>query len=553
MVDGDESVGSMTAGDDAPLVLVVDDDQGARELLVTSLQRAGMAVVASPSAEEAFEIVDARPFSVIVADVGMPGMSGIDFVRTLRSRPGSALIPVILVTGSGDSQSVIEGLDAGADDFLSKPVRLDELIARVRALIRVRHAWAATLQAELRVRSDVVAALGTIDFGPDSDESAERVVREISTRYDAAFISIDRVSADGWMGQLATFNRHDGVRRGGVVFDAGLAGYLMGRARDGPWIDDVTVHATVDRSPSFRTAGLDAVASAPIYIDETLVALLSIGSSFTDPGSPANRRAKLLSAVVDYGSVLEAVAERLATDQGSAEVTRERLQQALDAREFHIVLQPIVDLESLDVFGFEALTRFTDGTPPDVRFEQAAAVDVGGAYELVTMAAAVEEGRRLPIGAVLALNVSPITVMQQVEAIRTIVADAGREIVLEITEHAPIADYPALMAALAGVGDHVRLAVDDAGAGFASLRHILELQPTFAKLDISLVRGIDTDKMRQALAAGLNYYGLRTGCRLIAEGVETQAEADTLVELGIEFGQGYLFGRPARLHELASA
>ena len=94
------------------------------------------------------------------------------------------------------------------------------------------------------------------------------------------------------------------------------------------------------------------------------------------------------------------------------------------------------------------------------------------------------------------------------------------------------------------MGEHVQVAVDDAGAGYASLRHILELRPAFAKLDISLVRGINADELRQALAAGLSYYALQTGCRLIAEGVESQAEADTLLRLGIEFAQGYLYGRP---------
>jgi EAL domain-containing protein (putative c-di-GMP-specific phosphodiesterase class I) len=88
------------------------------------------------------------------------------------------------------------------------------------------------------------------------------------------------------------------------------------------------------------------------------------------------------------------------------------------------------------------------------------------------------------------------------------------------------------------ISDRVALAVDDAGAGYASLRHILELRPAFAKLDISLVRGIDADALRQSLAAGINYYALRTGCRLIAEGVETDAEAAALLELGIEFAQG---------------
>ena len=97
--------------------------------------------------------------------------------------------------------------------------------------------------------------------------------------------------------------------------------------------------------------------------------------------------------------------------------------------------------------------------------------------------------------------------------------------------------------ALGKLGD-VGLAVDDAGAGYASLRHILELRPTYAKLDISLVHGIDGDDLRQALAAGLQYFASKTGCRLIAEGVESRAEADVLTRLGIGFGQGDLFGRP---------
>ena len=122
-----------------------------------------------------------------------------------------------------------------------------------------------------------------------------------------------------------------------------------------------------------------------------------------------------------------------------------------------------------------------------------------------------------------------------------------------MTEHVVIDDYDQLRAALRNLDPGVLVAVDDAGAGFASMRHILELQPDFAKLDISLVRGIDVDDLRQALAAGLNYYAMRTGCRLIAEGVETQAEADKLRSLGIELAQGYLYGRPAAIEDLAGS
>jgi EAL domain-containing protein (putative c-di-GMP-specific phosphodiesterase class I) len=94
------------------------------------------------------------------------------------------------------------------------------------------------------------------------------------------------------------------------------------------------------------------------------------------------------------------------------------------------------------------------------------------------------------------------------------------------------------------LGSDVRCAVDDAGAGFASMRHILELKPAYAKLDISLVRGIHDDELRQALAAGLVYYAARSGVQLVAEGVELEAEAATLRELGVHLAQGYLFGRP---------
>ena len=98
-----------------------------------------------------------------------------------------------------------------------------------------------------------------------------------------------------------------------------------------------------------------------------------------------------------------------------------------------------------------------------------------------------------------------------------------------------------------GLAARVRLAVDDAGAGFASLRHILELDPAFVKLDISLIRGIDRDPAKQALVAGMRHFARTTKRRLIAEGVETEAEARTLAELDVRLVQGYRFGRPAPL------
>lgn len=143
----------------------------------------------------------------------------------------------------------------------------------------------------------------------------------------------------------------------------------------------------------------------------------------------------------------------------------------------------------------------------------------------------------------LHLNVSPELVLAGLELGR-LVRDASFRIVLEVTEHEAVGDYGAFREAIAALGRPVRLAVDDARARFASLRHILELEPAFVKLDISLVRGIDTDPAKQALVAGMRHFARTTGRRLIAEGVETEPEAATLRNLEIRLAQGYLFGRP---------
>ena len=105
-------------------------------------------------------------------------------------------------------------------------------------------------------------------------------------------------------------------------------------------------------------------------------------------------------------------------------------------------------------------------------------------------------------------------------------------------------DYAVFRDSLARLGPSVRLAVDDAGAGFASLRHILELGPAFVKLDRWLISGLETDEARQSMIVGLRHFAQSSGSRLIAEGIETEAERDALLALGVDLGQGYLLGMP---------
>jgi EAL domain-containing protein (putative c-di-GMP-specific phosphodiesterase class I) len=223
--------------------------------------------------------------------------------------------------------------------------------------------------------------------------------------------------------------------------------------------------------------------------------------------------------------------------------TRRSFERILASRAFHPVFQPIVDLRTRAAVGYEALTRFESGERPDLCFIEAWTVGLGPELELATLADAITAARSLPAGSWLNLNVSP-RLLDQPERLREILWTADRAIVLEVTEHEPVANYKRLRDAIRGLGGDIRLAVDDAGAGVANFGHIIELQPDFVKLDISLVRRVNANLGRQALVVAMIHFARTSGCRLIAEGVETEPEAATLLRLGVEFAQGFLFGRP---------
>lgn len=526
-------------------ILVVDDQDDLRRLLSLALRRNGLDVLEASSGEAAMEILKAQRVDVLVLDMGLPGKSGTDVVRALRERPETATLPILLMTGSGTDRSVIEGLEAGADDFLGKPVRLDELVARVRAHLRSRAAWTGLVEDELRVRASVVGALSRMALSSDPESAAEAVVSELARRTESAFIEVLQLTSGDRLQPLASYSVATGVVRGGPAADPRRARFLHAKAREGPWVARPDRVQTDHDSPIW-SASLGLISGAPIYSDETLVGLLLIGESEDAHDSFHDRPAKLMAAAIDYASILTAVAGLALAGRQEAGAERARLRQVLAEREFHIVFQPIVDLETREVVGHEALTRFSDLTPPDIRFADATRLGLGDDFELAAILQALKEAVRLPADTFLSLNISPAVALASSELLRAELSDAGRQIVLELTEHVPIADYGELRAAIASLGN-VQVAVDDAGAGYASLRHILELRPAFAKLDISLVRGIDQDDLRQAMAAGIQYYALRTGCGLVAEGVETDEEASTLLALGVDLGQGYLFGRPQPL------
>ncbi len=531
---------------DGAAVLIVQDDPDLLRVMTDALARAGLRAVAARDADAVEQALAVEQIGCVVADLGEPGMNGIDLVRALRLRPETSTMPFILMTGSEDAEGVIEALDAGADDFLPKPVRLDELVARVKAHLRTQAAWTQVVIAELRTRAVAIRAIGQLALSSVPEEAAEAVVTELARRIGSEFVGVYRLVGEDQLEPIATWNTSEGLSIGGDPLPLTRSRYLVGRAREGPWVERVAGPEPGEPTSAFWDVHPDIAAGVPIFAGEDLVGMLSIASVFDErTDSLSMLRARLLASAIDYASVLGVVAGPAFADRRQSAREKAELRRVLTERRFFPVFQPIVSLGTREVVGHEALTRFIDGTEPSIRFARASAVGLGFDFELATIEAAIGAAPAAGDDGFLAVNVSPGLVVTAGKRLKRVLTRYGGRIVLELTEHVPIPNYDEFRWAVGRVGD-VEVAVDDAGAGYATLRHILEVGPEWVKLDMTLVRGVHEDPLRQALVAGLTHFGKRSGQRLIAEGVERQEEADTLLELGVEYAQGYLFGVPTR-------
>ncbi|HSK21979.1 MAG TPA: EAL domain-containing protein [Egicoccus sp.] len=227
-----------------------------------------------------------------------------------------------------------------------------------------------------------------------------------------------------------------------------------------------------------------------------------------------------------------------------------QVRDLLDRHHFQAVFQPIYALSDGRLLAVEALTRFSIDPPetPDVWFARATELGLGRDLEIAVMEVAVSIADRegLPAHVALSLNCSPDTLADP--RLVEMLASTQRPIVFEITEHAIVEDYHDLDAAMAELRTHgATFAVDDAGAGFASLRHIVRLAPEVIKLDMSLTQNLRHDPVRRKLADCLIRFAHGTGIQLYAEGIEHHADLTTWRELGANGAQGFHLGRPGPL------
>lgn len=540
-------------------IFIVDDQEPNVRLLEQLLQRAGFANLRSfvdgGSMLEAFG--EDRP-DLILLDLHMPALDGFAVLEALRGRTArDDYLPVLVLTADAERQARSRALAEGAKDFLVKPFDAEEVVLRVRNLLearllhtalRTRNAALVTEVAERTTdlqRSEaqwaaVTASLGRLSPLATPEATADAVCEGLATLPELEVVSIVAFGAGDRAILLA--------RRSATPASADVNRALPGVSSDlvrrrvatatwfGPWSE----LGDLEELAQTPDAEVTAAALIPLRTNSGPVGVLTAAATGPDGMARLGRRVAALEAFAALAASLLApgITERQRGDE-----LRHRIASIISTAAFSPVFQPVRGLASGRTVGYEALTRFADRTRPDRRFADAAAVGMGLELEAACLGAAVGAGRRLPGGTWLALNVSPDLVIEG-DRLARILDKAASPIVLEITEHAPVDDYVAFRGAIAALGPAVRCAIDDAGAGFASLRHILELQPDFVKLDIALVRAIERDPARQALVAGMVHFARQTGCQLIAEGIEVADDHDMLRDLGVNLGQGYLLGRP---------
>ncbi len=459
----------------------------------------------------------------------------------------ATVIPVTAILASLAAAAIYHGAALGnlvgvatGAVIVTGVARQMHLYVREARALAAEHRAGVGLAAEISERAATLFSLQRLTPGATLEETAQEVCRE-ALQLDGIDVAVIRMYGPG---NSVVPVAVEGLGSGaaslvGHPLEPAHAARVMARAGDGSWVRSWD-HVDFSYQRALRDLGVRRTVNAVLRWHDAIIGDIGLGTCSVESAVSFRDR---LSTVEEFAVVASALLGTAKTERDHADALRATIRDTVRTRSFHPVFQPIVDLTSRDVVGYEALTRFDSGQRPDLCFADAWSVGLGPELELATLGAEVDAARGLRPGVFLDLNASP-RLLAHATQLRDILCQADRPLVLEITEHEPIEDYDRLRDAIRTLGPDVRVAVDDAGAGVANFGHIIGLRPDFVKLDISLVRRVDSDLGRQAMVVGMRHFSRTVGCRLIAEGVETPEEAAKLTSLGIELGQGYLFGRP---------
>jgi EAL domain-containing protein (putative c-di-GMP-specific phosphodiesterase class I)/DNA-binding response OmpR family regulator len=543
----------------AERILIVDDDEDVLLIVQTILDNAGYSAVLARNGREGVEkAIEDHPH-LILLDVMMPELSGWEVCTTLKSAPETRHIPIAMLTVKSEIRDLITGMQVGADDYITKPFTRKKLLSTVKRLLEEKRqappAFLGSDSEEVRFQNllfDSVTELPTVPVIIDALRDRLLDNREMGVLY----IDVEQYShieeAYGWevFDGLLKHTAKTLRRMVGTVF-ATEDFVAVNRAGGSDFYVFATLEAGEDTVLRLQRKARQVEESLRGSLDEAFGARIHkrigvfVGHALLRP-NPQMRVERLV-----YRGLRQAIAVATTKEEERQAHLRESFRDILRKGRIRSVYQPIFQLERLDLFGHEALTRGPADTAfesPELLFQFAAENEAVWELEQLCLASSAShyatEGEGL-----LFINVEAETVTalsrHGPEAVPALFAQK-HPIVLEVTERSAIRDVAVFRSALTTLrGLGFRIAIDDAGSGYASLQAIAELRPDYIKVANTLITGLRTDSIKRDVVEMLVNLSRRIEAVCVAEGIETPEDLEECRQLGIPYGQGFYLGVPA--------
>ena len=578
-------------------LLIVDDDEGIRKLLAIMLEDQGYQTLSAPSGEMALAMVARQPPDLILLDAMMPGMDGYQVARHIKANVATANIPIIMLSGLSEQSARLSGLEAGAEEVLSKPVVNDELWLKVRNLLRLKafgdHQVVHTLMLEQQLQKRTI----DVERFRSAMGSDERLLKMANYDpltglpnrnlfYTTLQMGLTQAELRGWQLAVCTVDLNDFKSFndvwGHLIGDQVLAEFCrrlsnclnvsdtLGRM-DGHELALILMIRKGQTGPKQIVDRIREVLREPFRVQEQDVTMTaSMGLAlYPDDGADAEGLIKQASTAMNRAKQAGRDTYRFYTAQMNVEVqARQELETALrDAvrkQAFELYYQPKISLRDGTMCGVEALLRWhrpgLASVPPSVFvpiLEEMGLISMVGQWVIARVCKQIAYWQRSGLGvSQVAVNVSAQQIAEGdfVQDIQRSLDEHQIEakwLELELTESSLMFNTPETIASLLALRDiGLKISIDDFGTGYSSLAYLSRFPIDKLKIDIAFIREVPHNVQDAAITRTIIELAHSLNLQVIAEGVENCEQLAFLTENGCDQVQGYLLSRPLPTKEL---
>ncbi|MGE8347985.1 putative bifunctional diguanylate cyclase/phosphodiesterase [Pseudomonas helleri] len=578
-------------------LLIVDDDEGIRKLLAIMLEDQGYQTLSAPSGEMALAMVARQPPDLILLDAMMPGMDGYQVARHIKANVATANIPIIMLSGLSEQSARLSGLEAGAEEVLSKPVVNDELWLKVRNLLRLKafgdHQVVHTLMLEQQLQKRTI----DVERFRSAMGSDERLLKMANYDpltglpnrnlfYTTLQMGLTQAELRGWQLAVCTVDLNDFKSFndvwGHLIGDQVLAEFCrrlsnclnvtdtLGRM-DGHELALILMIRKGQTGPKQIVDRIREVLREPFRVQEQDVTMTaSMGLAlYPDDGADAEGLIKQASTAMNRAKQAGRDTYRFYTAQMNVEVqARQELETALrDAvrkQAFELYYQPKINLRDGTMCGVEALLRWhrpgLASVPPSVFvpiLEEMGLISMVGQWVIARVCKQIAYWQRSGLGvSQVAVNVSAQQIAEGdfVQDIQRSLDEHQIEakwLELELTESSLMFNTPETIASLLALRDlGLKISIDDFGTGYSSLAYLSRFPIDKLKIDIAFIREVPHNVQDAAITRTIIELAHSLNLQVIAEGVENCEQLAFLTENGCDQVQGYLLSRPLPTKEL---